>query len=207
MVATAGPLSFMPSTCFWPCPPRFQTVRRHVWRRSSRGPTPCPDAGRWPPRAAIALALVAHRMSSQGADLPEYIRRAIYGEMTVEEKRAAVDKSMNNWWREYAARKNDEEEEHVADTLLYDERCHLPRTVPRPDVVSDDEIEPRLNSSSLSAAPGLAAPSGYPSFIDSGFCTRAAYIAAIKLPPAAFAAAEAAEATSRAAGMNSNSST
>lgn len=33
------------------------------------------------------------------------------------------------WWSEYASRKNDEEEEHVADSLLYDERCHLPRTV------------------------------------------------------------------------------
>jgi hypothetical protein len=39
------------------------------------------------------------------------------------------------WWHEYAARKNDEEEEHVADSLLYDERCHLPRTTPRPDCV------------------------------------------------------------------------
>ena len=41
----------------------------------------------------------------------------------------------NSWWKEYAARKNDEEEEHVADSLLYDERCHLPRTVPPPDCV------------------------------------------------------------------------
>ncbi len=31
------------------------------------------------------------------------------------------------WWSEYASRKNDEEQEHVADSLLYDERCHLPR--------------------------------------------------------------------------------
>ena len=37
--------------------------------------------------------------------------------------------------KEYASRKNDEEEEHVADSLLYDERCHLPRTIPAPDVV------------------------------------------------------------------------
>mmetsp|Transcript_34045 Transcript_34045/g.56370 ORF Transcript_34045/g.56370 Transcript_34045/m.56370 type:complete len:108 (-) Transcript_34045:351-674(-) len=72
---------------------------------------------------------------AQGGTVPDYIRRAIYGDMTLEEKRAAVDQSTRNWWREYASRKNDEEEEHVADTLLYDERCHLPRTVPRPDVV------------------------------------------------------------------------
>jgi hypothetical protein len=77
---------------------------------------------------------------AQDGNIPEYIRRAIYGEMSMEEKRAAVDKSTTNWWREYAARKNDEEEEHVADTLLYDERCHLPRTVPRPDVVPDDDV-------------------------------------------------------------------
>ena len=35
------------------------------------------------------------------------------GEMSLEEKRAAVDKSTTNWWREYAARKNDEDVEHV----------------------------------------------------------------------------------------------
>tara|TARA_B100000524_G_scaffold343958_2_gene240632 strand:+ start:181 stop:681 length:501 start_codon:yes stop_codon:yes gene_type:complete len=70
-------------------------------------------------------------------NLPPEILRAIYGEQTLEEKRSACDRSINNWWQEYAARKNDEEEDHVADTLLYDERCHLPRTVPRPDVVPD----------------------------------------------------------------------
>lgn len=38
------------------------------------------------------------------------------------------------WWQEYADRKNDEEDEHVADSLLYD-RSHLPRTIPAPDCV------------------------------------------------------------------------
>ena len=117
---------------------------------------------------------------AHGGELPNYVRRAIYGEMTLEEKRAAVDKSTNNWWREYAARKNDEEEEHVADTLLYDERCHLPRTVPRPDVVVDDE------SSSITA------PLGYLSFIESSFSTQVEYLNARKLLPAGFKAAEAA---------------
>lgn len=42
----------------------------------------------------------------------------------------------HRWWGEYASRKNDEEEEHVADSLLYDERKHLPRTVQRPDCVT-----------------------------------------------------------------------
>ena len=36
---------------------------------------------------------------------------------------------------EYADRKNDEEEEYVADSLLYD-RTHLPRTAPAPDCVT-----------------------------------------------------------------------
>ena len=38
-------------------------------------------------------------MVSQRRELPDPIRRAIYGEMTLEEKRAAVEKSMDNWWR------------------------------------------------------------------------------------------------------------
>ena len=122
-------------------------------------------------------------------ELPEYVRRAIYGEVSLEEKRAALDKSTNNWWREYTARKNDEDEEHVADTLLYDERCHLPRSAPRPDgvvmaVVNDSD-------SSSTACPAT----GYPSFIESGFRTRVEYVNTLKLPPADFAAAESAART------------
>ncbi|KAG2426472.1 hypothetical protein HXX76_011702 [Chlamydomonas incerta] len=64
--------------------------------------------------------------------LPDYVLRAIRGEMTEEEKHKEMDKSLSSWWKEYASRKNDEEEEHVADSLLYDERCHLPRTTPPP---------------------------------------------------------------------------
>ena len=41
---------------------------------------------------------------------------------------------MCRWWTEYADRKNDEEDEHVSDSLLYD-RSHLPRTIPAPDCV------------------------------------------------------------------------
>lgn len=39
-----------------------------------------------------------------------------------------------SWWKEYSDRKNDEEDEHVADSLLYD-RNHLPRAAPPPDSV------------------------------------------------------------------------
>ena len=35
------------------------------------------------------------------------------------------DESLKTWWKEYADRKNDEEEEHVSDSLLYD-YTHLP---------------------------------------------------------------------------------
>ena len=42
---------------------------------------------------------------------------------------------LHSWWSDYAARKNDEEEEHVADSLLYD-RNHLPRSAPAPDCVA-----------------------------------------------------------------------
>eukprot|EP00965_Chrysotila_dentata_P258947 6213403-Pleurochrysis_carterae.AAC.1 len=72
-------------------------------------------------------------------NLPEHIRRAIYGEQSPEEKRAAYEAGLSHWWKEYAARKNDEDEEHVADSLLYDERCHLPRSAPRPDVVPESQ--------------------------------------------------------------------
>lgn len=66
---------------------------------------------------------------------------AIYGKKSAEAKKSEYDASLGNWWKEYAARKNDEEEEHVADSLLYDERCHLPRMVAKPDVVADVEVQ------------------------------------------------------------------
>lgn len=68
---------------------------------------------------------------------PASVLEAIYGKTDETSKREEYDKSLGNWWKEYASRKNDEEEEHVADSLLYDERCHLPRTAPRPDVVKN----------------------------------------------------------------------
>ena len=37
-------------------------------------------------------------------------------------KAARYDESLKTWWRTYSERKNDEEEEHVADSLLYDYR-------------------------------------------------------------------------------------
>ena len=44
--------------------------------------------------------------------------------------------AIDRWWAEYADRKNDEEEEHVADSLLYDKN-HLPRMAPPPECVHE----------------------------------------------------------------------
>lgn len=81
--------------------------------------------------------------TEQKSSLPQAVLDAIQGKQTPEEKRAQYDQSLGNWWGEYAARKNDEEEEHVADSLLYDERCHLPRSAPRPDVVPEQVDKPK----------------------------------------------------------------
>ena len=44
------------------------------------------------------------------------------------------------WWKEYADRKADEEDEHVADSLLYD-RNHLPRAAPPPESVFEERAK------------------------------------------------------------------
>jgi hypothetical protein len=49
----------------------------------------------------------------------------------------------------------------VADTLLYDERCHLPRSAPRPDVVSDVAVTqdvPQAAMAPAASAPAAPAP-------------------------------------------------
>jgi hypothetical protein len=91
-----------------------------------------------PPAAAPAAAAPTTATNTTTTSLlPESVLRAIRGEATAEEKRGAYDQGLRRWWGEYAARKNDEEEEHVADSLMYDERLHLPRTTRRPDVCDE----------------------------------------------------------------------
>ena len=51
-------------------------------------------------------------------------------------KAEQYDESLKTWWKEYADRKNDEEEEHVSDSLLYD-YTHLPRSTPAPNLTDD----------------------------------------------------------------------
>ena len=54
------------------------------------------------------------------------------------------DLAMRRWWKEYSDRKNDEEDEHVADSLLYD-RSHLPRAAPPPESVFQERERARQN--------------------------------------------------------------
>ncbi|EFN57483.1 hypothetical protein CHLNCDRAFT_143009 [Chlorella variabilis] len=84
------------------------------------------------PAPASAAAGAAHNGGARSSGCPPHVLAAIYGKM--ENKKEALDKSLQRWWSEYADRKNDEEDEHVADSLLYD-RNHLPRTAPAPDCV------------------------------------------------------------------------
>jgi hypothetical protein len=67
------------------------------------------------------------------------VLRAIYGERGAEEKKAEYEKNLRSWWTAYAERKDDEDE-FVADTLLYD-KTHLPRTAPAPECVRRLETE------------------------------------------------------------------
>ena len=82
--------------------------------------------------------------------LSDDMMKAIYGSATATQgnaedgsgttekntKHEQYEESLRRWWKEYADRKNDEEDEYVANSLLYD-RNHLPRTAPAPDCVVD----------------------------------------------------------------------
>mmetsp|Transcript_30019 Transcript_30019/g.54895 ORF Transcript_30019/g.54895 Transcript_30019/m.54895 type:complete len:92 (+) Transcript_30019:91-366(+) len=81
------------------------------------------------------------------ATLPDHILRMINGEVSPEDKKEMYNNSLHNWWMEYSARKNNEEEEHVSDSLLYDERCHLPRTVAPPACVAERKMEEAAKAS------------------------------------------------------------
>jgi hypothetical protein len=86
------------------------------------------------------------------------VMEAIYGDPDPDKKSATYDASLGNWWKEYASRKNDEEEEHVADSLLYDERCHLPRMAARPDVVPADAVVPNNDGKPVANSSGKQKP-------------------------------------------------
>ncbi len=64
---------------------------------------------------------------------------------------------MVRWWEEYADRKNDEEDEHVADSLLYD-RSHLPRSIPAPDCVVLKPVASKAPAPAVAVTSSAAVP-------------------------------------------------
>eukprot|EP00878_Enallax_costatus_P002100 GHUV01002267.1.p1 GENE.GHUV01002267.1~~GHUV01002267.1.p1 ORF type:complete len:100 (+),score=24.57 GHUV01002267.1:228-527(+) len=79
--------------------------------------------------------------------LSEEMRNIIHGHVDHGDKREKYQNSLQRWWKDYSHRKNDEED-MVADSLLYDERCHLPRTTPGPKPEPEPEVTaaPRPNT-------------------------------------------------------------
>ncbi|KAK3268176.1 hypothetical protein CYMTET_23308 [Cymbomonas tetramitiformis] len=76
---------------------------------------------------------IAEPASSNSLLSPEMLA-IIHGTANPEDKKKNLDRSLKNWWEVYAERKNDEEE-YVADTLMYNLN-DLPRTAPAPDSVT-----------------------------------------------------------------------
>jgi hypothetical protein len=60
------------------------------------------------------------------------------------------------WWKDYSHRKNDEDD-MVADSLLYDERCHLPRTTAGPKPQPEPEIAVAAAAAAVEATAGETA--------------------------------------------------
>ena len=79
----------------------------------------------------------AVKESSSAADLLSPEMMAIIHGSDDKDKKAEYEASLKRWWTEYADRKNDEDDEYVANSLLYD-RNHLPRTAPAPDCCKEE---------------------------------------------------------------------
>lgn len=102
-----------------------------------------------------------------GDMLPDYVRRAIYGEMSLAEKRAEVDRSMSNFWRESYILRRDDWHKKCEDeaALLYNECSHLPLLDMLRDVQLDDartfmhEVTSLLQRNSVEALAMLSAAS------------------------------------------------
>jgi hypothetical protein len=78
-----------------------------------------------------------HAATSSESVLSTKMLSIIHGDDQTVDKKAEYEASLRRWWGEYADRKNDEEDEYVANSLLYD-RNHLPRTAPAPDCCQED---------------------------------------------------------------------
>ncbi|PRW59305.1 hypothetical protein C2E21_2295 [Chlorella sorokiniana] len=96
---------------------------------------------------AAAPPAAASSGSARSSGCPPHVLEAIYGKQT--NKKEQLERSLHRWWTEYADRKNDEDE-YVADSLLYDRR-HLPRTAPAPECVA------RIAAEEAAAAAAAAA--------------------------------------------------
>ena len=70
----------------------------------------------FPGQAAPAAAAQNGAPSGRASGCPPHVLEAIYGKQA--NKKEALERSLHRWWTEYADRKNDEEDEHVADSLL-----------------------------------------------------------------------------------------
>ena len=65
-----------------------------------------------------------------------HAERIVVDDEARKKKLNEYDENLKKWWKEYASRKNSEDEEHVCDSLLYD-FSHLPRTTPAPNFLED----------------------------------------------------------------------
>lgn len=102
---------------------------------SSAGAAPPADAGAAAGGASSAAGTTATSSSTTSScKLPKEILDVIHGKVSKDDKVKKYEESLVNWWTEYADRKNCEDVEHVADSLLYD-RNHLPRSTPAPEPV------------------------------------------------------------------------
>ncbi|KAL4425685.1 hypothetical protein ABPG75_009701 [Micractinium tetrahymenae] len=112
-----------------------------------------PTSGQAPAQAgpAVAAAPAAANGSSRSSGCPPHVLEAIYGKKMKEDKKAAYEGSLQRWWTEYADRKNDETDEYVANSLLYD-RKHLPRTAPAPECVQRAAAEAAAAAAAATAA-------------------------------------------------------
>lgn len=114
-----------------------------------------PDAAVLPPPSAANGGGSISSSKGRSSGCPPHVLEAIYGKQ--KDKTAAYEKSLHRWWTEYADRKNDEEEEYVSNSLLYD-RNHLPRTAPAPECVQRAREAAAAEAAAAQAA--SAAPAG-----------------------------------------------
>ncbi|KAL4445912.1 hypothetical protein ABPG77_009111 [Micractinium sp. CCAP 211/92] len=109
------------------------------------------------PTLPVAPATAAASGGARTSSCPPHVLEAIYGKKTKEDKKAAYEGSLQRWWTEYADRKNDETDEYVANSLLYDRR-HLPRTAPAPECVQRAAVQAAAAQAAAAAGASASQP-------------------------------------------------